>query len=154
MKEGAMKKVSIERTSITVGGTKSTAIAAAVKSNKTETKTVKTTNTIAVKKQQSASIKKDTVKTILKQDNVIAVSKKNNVSSHDAPLYRVQIGAFKNRIEVSDFKTVNGVYYKKIGQYYKYFTGAYSNESDARKCVADVKSKGILDAFIVKDTQN
>ena len=87
-------------------------------------------------------------------DNVVAVWLND--------IFRVQVGAFSNRIYALAMQTkiravrdtigagYKNAYVRKIGDYYKVQVGAFSKKESAQRVVDDLKEKG-FDAFIAKD---
>jgi cell division septation protein DedD len=64
-------------------------------------------------------------------------------------VYRVQLGAYKNRISIDAFKSGAGVVELKTeDNYYRYVTQGYKTISDAAKRRADLVVMGYTDAFV------
>jgi hypothetical protein len=69
--------------------------------------------------------------------------------SKDEVIYRVQLGAFKNKISTSVFNTNAGVLELKAGEnFYKYVTKGYKTIEEAAAVRADLVIQGYSDAFV------
>jgi cell division septation protein DedD len=71
-----------------------------------------------------------------------------NPASEDGIVYRVQLGAFKNRISTSVFNTNAGVLELKTGESYRYVTRGFSSIEEAAAVRADLVIQGYSDAFV------
>jgi hypothetical protein len=73
------------------------------------------------------------------------------ISPHDnAPTFRVQIGAFNRKIQKSVFKGIpNVVGIKGDDGLYRFFSGSYSDKSEAASHKIDLSLSGYNDAFLV-----
>lgn len=63
-------------------------------------------------------------------------------------VYRVQLGAFKNRISTSVFNTSAGVLELKTGDNYRYVTKGFRSIEEAASVRADLVIQGYSDAFV------
>lgn len=69
--------------------------------------------------------------------------------SKEDVIYRVQLGAFKNKISISVFNTNAGVLELKAGEnFYKYVTKGYKTIEQAAAVRADLVIQGYSDAFV------
>ena len=80
-----------------------------------------------------------------KEDMVQVISPDDN-----APTFRVQIGAFNRKIQKSVFKGIpNVVGIKGDDGLYRFFSGSYSDKSEAASHKIDLSLSGYNDAFLV-----
>ena len=80
-----------------------------------------------------------------KEDMVPVISPDDN-----APTFRVQIGAFNRKIQKSVFKGIpNVVGIKGEDGLYRFFSGSYSDKSEAASHKIDLSLSGYNDAFLV-----
>lgn len=80
-----------------------------------------------------------------KEDMVPVISPDDN-----APTFRVQIGAFNRKIQKSVFKGIpNVVGIKGNDGLYRFFSGSYSDKSEAASHKIDLSLSGYNDAFLV-----
>ena len=80
-----------------------------------------------------------------KEDMVPVISPDDN-----APTFRVQIGAFNRKIQKSVFKGIpNVVGIKGDDGLYRFFSGSYSDKSEAASHKIDLSLSGYNDAFLV-----
>ncbi len=65
--------------------------------------------------------------------------------------YKVQIASSKNKIRTSsyNFKGLKNIDRVKVGNYYKYYYGKYTNQNIALKAMQVAKNKGYKSAFVV-----
>ncbi len=66
-------------------------------------------------------------------------------------IYRVQIGAYSNKKDVSIFDGLPDVHFKKINGLYKYYIGGFSTKSDAETLITTAESNGFEGAFVVTE---
>lgn len=71
-------------------------------------------------------------------------------------LYRVQIGAFKNKSNADNFlmkvrADFPDAFMKQVGEYYKVQIGAFSILNNAERMLEKAEMKGYIDAFISKE---
>ncbi len=66
-------------------------------------------------------------------------------------IFKVQFASFKEVIAISDkrFAGLGEITYQKSGEYYKYYCGSTTSYSDISTILAQAKTKGYSDAFIV-----
>jgi hypothetical protein len=129
---------------------------------KTDNKIVK----IADKKPDTAKVVIPSLKPQLEIFSFFEVSgksvtdpKANIVIDPEVPpglIYRIQIAVFHNPVVPAYFKGISPVYGFKIEGTDKtiYYAGMFRKSSDAKKALAEVKSKGFKDAFIVALSEN
>jgi hypothetical protein len=74
----------------------------------------------------------------------------------EGQIYRIQIAVFRNPVVPSYFKGLSPVYGFKIEGTDKiiYYVGMFRKSIDANKALADVKSKGFKDSFVVALLEN
>jgi hypothetical protein len=90
---------------------------------------------------------KEAVMNAAKFDTTQSVSEE--VFAPDAVVYRVQLGAFKNRISTKVFNTSAGVLELKTGEnIYRYVTKGYKTIEGAASVRADLVLQGYSDAFV------
>lgn len=95
---------------------------------------------------------------VIKQQNSVSIKDTTPQVNKTEPLrepnerYMIQILATTKKIPESskELKGVSGVEVIKIGNFFKYFTGNYSNFDDAREALPAVRKK-FPQSFIVKD---
>lgn len=76
-------------------------------------------------------------------------SSKEEVFANDAIVFRVQLGAFRNRISTKVFNTSAGVLELKTGEnVYRYVTKGYKSIQEASAVRADLVIQGYSDAFV------
>lgn len=71
----------------------------------------------------------------------------------DAPIsavYKVQLGVFSAEKELSVFKDLPEVHFTIVNGFYKYFSGKFNSEEEARKIIPQAKAKGFKGAFLVR----
>jgi hypothetical protein len=89
----------------------------------------------------------DSTKSTLTDANA-AAAEKDNFSKEDV-VYRVQLGAFKNKISTNVFNTSAGVLELKTGEsIYRYVTRGYKTIEEAAAVRADLVLQGYSDAFV------
>lgn len=64
-------------------------------------------------------------------------------------VFKVQLGVFSSEKDLSLFGDLPDVHFIKVGKFYKYYSGKYPSEDEARKNVLKAKSSGFPGAFIV-----
>lgn len=67
-----------------------------------------------------------------------------------AAIYKVQLGVFSEEKSLSVFKGLPDVHYSLINGFYKYFSGKFNTEAEAKKVIVEAKSKGFKGAFLVR----
>lgn len=146
LENNSQQAYQIESTKIYVGNN---AIVSAKKEVKTNTVNTKE-KIVPVKKEVKATVpevvvvkNKEKIETKPKVDDVVVTSKVNNMT------YKVQVGAFRIEKSLSFFEGLPNVSFKKVGDLYKYYTGAFENEEDARGMIAQAESQGYEGAFLV-----
>ncbi|MDP5099771.1 MAG: SPOR domain-containing protein, partial [Nonlabens sp.] len=84
-------------------------------------------------------------------DKPMASGASTSTAVKNGTFYKVQLAASSKKIEESpsNFKNLPKISRVRIGNLYKYFTGAEATESAARELLATAKSKGYTEAFIV-----
>ena len=65
--------------------------------------------------------------------------------------YKIQIGAFKNKLPENYFSSFANVTEEDKDGYYKYYAGSYTNLADAVKRLDEMKKMGFSDAFIASE---
>lgn len=73
-----------------------------------------------------------------------------NNTMNSSERYSVQVGAFGSRKDLLIFGSLPDVFEKEINGLYKYFSGRFSSEDEARKHLERAKERGMNDAFIVR----
>ena len=94
--------------------------------------------------------KGDSTKTSgISQGTTAAASEKNESFSKEDIVYRVQLGAFKNKISTNVFNTSAGVLELKTGEnIFRYVTKGYKTIEEAAAVRADLVVQGYSDAFV------
>jgi hypothetical protein len=86
---------------------------------------------------------------LLKLDLKENETKNEEIFNKEDIVYRVQLGAFKNRISTKVFNTSTGVIELKTGEnIYRYVTTGYKTIEDAAATRADLVIQGYSDAFV------
>jgi len=97
------------------------------------------TNTTSAGTQTSTAVKDGDIPDVLDTDNF----------GPDDIVYRVQLGAFKNKISAGVFNTSAGVLELKTGEsMYRYVTKGYKTIEEAAQVRADLVIQGYSDAFV------
>lgn len=65
-------------------------------------------------------------------------------------VYKVQLGAFSKEKSKSIFGDLPDIHFDKVNGLYKYYSGKFSTEEEARAIVAKAKKSGFPGAFLVK----
>jgi len=74
-----------------------------------------------------------------------------SAGSSSGVIYRIQIAVTSQMINIKQapYNSIKNITYEKHGNTYKYMAGNFTNAADVKKELADLKSKGFKDAFIV-----
>lgn len=89
------------------------------------------------------AVEKDVVEVVEKVTEIIGDKMKSEV------VFKVQLGVFSNEKEMNVFGDLPEVHFDKVGKFYKYYSGKYGSESEARQNVRKAKSSGFPGAFLV-----
>jgi hypothetical protein len=65
-------------------------------------------------------------------------------------VYKVQLGVFSSEKSINVFKGLPEIHFKKVNGFYKYFSGKFDTEAEAKKVIPQAKSKGFPGAFLVR----
>lgn len=63
--------------------------------------------------------------------------------------YKVQLGVFSKEKDLSIFQNIPNVHYEKVNGLYKYLSGPFSTESEAKNAIEKAVSAGFKGAFLV-----
>ena len=65
-------------------------------------------------------------------------------------VFKVQLGVFSTEKSMNTFGSLQAVHFNKVGKYYKYYSGKFSSESDARVNIKKAQEQGFTGAFLVR----
>lgn len=65
-------------------------------------------------------------------------------------VFKVQLGVFSTEKSMNTFGSLQAVHFNKVGKYYKYYSGKFSSEADARVNIKKAQEKGFTGAFLVR----
>ena len=65
-------------------------------------------------------------------------------------VFKVQLGVFSSKKNLEIFGNLPEVHFVKVGNFYKYYSGKYSSEYEARTNIDAAKKNGFTGAFLVK----
>lgn len=91
---------------------------------------------------------KDVQTEMKKEIEKVELEKKKSTTS--AIVYKVQLGAFSKEKSKSLFGDLPDIHFDKISGLYKYYSGNFATEEEARKVVAQAKEAGFPGAFLVR----
>jgi hypothetical protein len=77
-------------------------------------------------------------------------SPKEPVVTPGSVVYKVQLGVFSAKKNTDAFSGLPDVHFKKINGFYKYFSGKFKTEAEAKKLIPKAKAKGFSGAFLVR----
>lgn len=103
-----------------------------------ETEEVEVAEKIEVKEEVEKTTEVEEVKEEVKE-----------VTSSDL-IFKVQIGVFSEEKPSAVFGDLPDVHYVMVGKLYKYFSGKFSSEYEARSAIEKAKKNGFPGAFLVK----
>lgn len=96
-----------------------------------------------VKHEESISPTSLTVGSVQVKNEVVA-------KTSQSAIYKVQLGVFSSKKELSLFKGLPDIHFTKINGFHKYFSGKFGSEKEAKKVLVEAKSKGFPGAFLVR----
>ena len=64
--------------------------------------------------------------------------------------FKIQLGAYSIEKPSTVFGNLPDIHYIKIGNVFKYYSGKFTNEADARAIIPQAKAKGFKGAFLVR----
>ena len=65
-------------------------------------------------------------------------------------VFKVQLGVFSTEKSMNTFGSLQAVHFDKVGKYYKYYSGKFSSEADARANIKNAQEQGFTGAFLVR----
>ncbi len=89
----------------------------------------------------------DNDKEILKDINI--ESEKTETLKSEV-VFKVQLGVFSNEKDLEIFGDLPEVHFVKVGKLYKYYSGKFTSEYEARSNIEKAKSNGFTGAFLVR----
>ncbi len=89
----------------------------------------------------------DDGKTIKNMPNSKGEAKQASVNTQ-AVVYRVQLGAFRNKVSTAAFKGNNVVSFEGKDKLFRYATGSFAGYKQAQEHKAKMRSQGFTDAFV------
>ncbi len=92
-------------------------------------------------------VKEEVVVEEVKEEPVVEEVKE--VASSDL-VFKVQIGVFSTEKSSSVFGDLPDVHFEMAGKYFKYYSGRFSSEYEARSVIEKAKKSGFPGAFLVK----
>lgn len=84
------------------------------------------------------------------KEEVEAVVKTEKKSAESDLVFKVQLGVFSSEKEKSVFGSLPAVHYEMVGKLYKYYSGNFSSEYEARDNIEKAKQAGFSGAFLVR----
>ena len=86
-----------------------------------------------------------------KENNEIeSVKESNKEIIKSEVVFKVQLGVFSKEKELGIFGALPEVHFVKVGNLYKYYSGKFTSEYEARSNIAAAKNNGFSGAFLVK----
>ena len=161
VKDGKRSEFSLSNTSFKIS--KETApeneiIVPQITTKSIEPKKVESEN-VAVSNSESDSNKEavnenDEIENLEESDEEIVDEPKNEVVKTDVIKsevgFKVQLGVFSTEKDLEIFGNLPEVHFVKVGNLYKYFSGKYTSEYEARSNIDAAQNNGFTGAFLVK----
>jgi len=102
--------------------------------------------------------KKDSVTEVIPEINelTLAPEVKEEVIQQTKPVtksevvFKVQLGVFSTEKSMNTFGSLQAVHFDKVGKFYKYYSGKFSSEADARANIKNAQEQGFTGAFLVR----
>ena len=102
--------------------------------------------------------KKDSVTEVITEINelTLAPEVKEEVIQQTKPVtksevvFKVQLGVFSTEKSMNTFGSLQAVHFDKVGKFYKYYSGKFSSEADARANIKNAQEQGFTGAFLVR----
>lgn len=87
--------------------------------------------------------------------DVVVEEKKEVIAEVKQPkgsglIFKIQLGAYSSEKPNSLFGTLPDIHFVKTGKVYKYYSGKFTNEADARAVIPQAKAQGFTGAFLVR----
>ncbi|OYT12129.1 MAG: hypothetical protein B6I18_01755 [Bacteroidetes bacterium 4572_112] len=115
----------------------------------TDSKLAANSNKLQITNYGASNEKQKLAESNYSENTGILITDNNNVSSNGLT-YSVQIGVFGGLRTSARLNNIHDLFYDRTTKgYYRYFSGTYDNESDAKNQRSIVRNSGIKDAFIV-----
>jgi hypothetical protein len=80
----------------------------------------------------------------------VEVKKEEPVDAGSGLFFKVQLGAYSSEKPKSTFGNLPEIHFVKTGKIYKYYSGKFTNEADARVVIPEAKAQGFTGAFLVR----
>jgi hypothetical protein len=102
--------------------------------------------------------KKDSVTEVIPEINELTLTPevKEEVIQQTKPVtksgvvFKVQLGVFSTEKSMNTFGSLQAVHFDKVGDFYKYYSGKFSSEADARANIKNAQEQGFTGAFLVR----
>lgn len=72
------------------------------------------------------------------------------IDSNSELFFKVQLGAYSSEKPISVFGNLPDIHFVKVGNIYKYYSGKFTNEAEARAIIPKARAKGFKGAFLVR----
>ncbi len=82
------------------------------------------------------------------KDKADDVASSKNIKSE--VVFKVQLGVFSTEKDLEVFGSLPDVHYIKVGTLYKYYSGKFTSEYEARSYIEKARAKGFTGAFLVR----
>ena len=79
-----------------------------------------------------------------------AVEKTSAEDPTNVLFFKVQLGAYSSEKTKSTFGNLPDIHFIKTGNFYKYYSGKFTNEASARAIIPEAKALGFKGAFLVR----
>ena len=96
----------------------------------------------------------DTEGLVEDNSNDVTEDKTDDVASSEKVksevVFKVQLGVFSTEKDLEVFGSLPDVHYIKVGTLYKYYSGKFTSEYEARSYIEKARAKGFTGAFLVR----
>lgn len=116
-------------------------------------KKVETADVEVVKKVEIADIEVvDKIETVSVEDvNKVEPKEEEKIIDVNSELFfKIQLGAYSSEKSSVVFGNLPEIHFIKVGNVFKYYSGKFTNEADARAVIPQAKAKGFKGAFLVR----
>ena len=101
---------------------------------------VEAADAVVVDKVETADAVVDKVDT--KEEKIIGINSEL--------FFKIQLGAYSSEKSSVVFGNLPDIHFIKVGNIFKYYSGKFTNEADARAIIPQAKAKGFKGAFLVR----
>ena len=116
-------------------------------------KKVETADVEVVKKVETVDIEVvDKIETVSVEDvNKVEPKEEEKIIDVNSELFfKIQLGAYSSEKSSVVFGNLPEIHFIKVGNVFKYYSGKFTNEADARAVIPQAKAKGFKGAFLVR----